>query len=155
MNYFNFHKRKEILLTFSLAKKRIFMDTQKYSLNIHLKEELTDLLWKFPGIPYPYRQSKRRMVNTVLMVNITPICKNDLEDKSMLFIHFYLTQRHKLKTWFVSVASREYFGVEPFYLHIHLQSILLLGIVKILVSLPLLIKLITGQSLHLVLIFAN
>ena len=31
----------------------------------------------------------------------------------MLFTHFYLTQGQRLETWFVSLASREYFGVEP------------------------------------------
>ena len=31
----------------------------------------------------------------------------------MIFTHSHLTQGQKLKTWFVSLASREYFGVEP------------------------------------------
>ena len=31
----------------------------------------------------------------------------------MFFTHFYLTQGQKLETWFVSAASREYFGIKP------------------------------------------
>ena len=31
----------------------------------------------------------------------------------MLFTHSYLIYKQKLETWFVSPASREYFGVEP------------------------------------------
>ena len=49
------------------------MDTQQYLLNIQLKEVFTDLFWKFPGISYPH--SRKGMVNTVLMVNITNIYK--------------------------------------------------------------------------------
>ena len=36
------HPKKVLLLSFSLAKKRIYLDT-------NLKEELTDLFWKLPG----------------------------------------------------------------------------------------------------------
>ena len=35
------HPKKVLLLSFSLAKKRIYVGT-------HLKEELTDLFWKLP-----------------------------------------------------------------------------------------------------------
>ena len=35
-------KNKVFLLSFSLAKERIYLGT-------HLKEELTDLFWKLPG----------------------------------------------------------------------------------------------------------
>ena len=40
-----------------------------------LKQELTGLFWKLPGIPYLRKQSGKKMVNTVLMVNITHIYK--------------------------------------------------------------------------------
>ena len=51
---------------FSLDKKRIYLENQ-------LKEEFTDLFWKFPG--YKYKQSTNRMINTFIIVNITPICR--------------------------------------------------------------------------------
>ena len=67
-------RKNDLPPIFSLAKNRIVMDTQQYSLNIYLKEELTDLFWKFPGIHYSHRHSRKGMVNTVLMVNINHIC---------------------------------------------------------------------------------
>ena len=53
--------KKHLSLTFSLAKKKIFM---QHSLNIHLKKELTDLFWNLPDIPFPHSQSRNRIVNT-------------------------------------------------------------------------------------------
>ena len=53
----------------SLARNRIYLGTD-------LKEKLTDLFCKLPGYClFPYRQSRQKMVNTLLMVNIKPICK--------------------------------------------------------------------------------
>ena len=43
-----------------------------------MKKELTDSFWNFPGIPYPHRQNRKRMMSTVLMVNFTHICKKYL-----------------------------------------------------------------------------
>ena len=43
-------QKNDLLSLFSLTKKRIHMDS-------HLKEEHTDLFWKFLGILYPHRQS--------------------------------------------------------------------------------------------------
>ena len=60
--------KKDLSLIFGLVKRRTYMDT-------HLKEELTDLFWKLLGISYPHRESRKRLVNTVLMVNITLNCK--------------------------------------------------------------------------------
>ena len=37
---------------------------------------------------------------------------DSLVDQSMLFTQLYLMQGLKIKAWFVSPASREYFGVE-------------------------------------------
>ena len=51
---------------FSLGKKRIYLENQ-------LKEEFTDLFWKFVG--YRYKQSTNRMINTFIIVNITTICR--------------------------------------------------------------------------------
>ena len=53
-------------LHFSLVKKEIYWDT-------HMKDKITDLFWKLPGVPYCHRQSRKRMMNTFIMVNITPI----------------------------------------------------------------------------------
>ena len=46
------------------------------------------------GILYPHTQSRKKMVNTVLIVNITHICKNSLDDKSVLFNHSMLFILH-------------------------------------------------------------
>ena len=46
---------------FSLVQRRIYVDT-------HLKEEPTERFWKMLGIPYPHRQSRETVVNTLLMV---------------------------------------------------------------------------------------
>ena len=54
---------------FSLAGNTIYLGT-------HLKEELIDLFWKLPGyFLFPHKQSRQRMVNTLLMFNINPVCK--------------------------------------------------------------------------------
>ena len=39
--------------------------------------------------------------------------RNSLEDKYMLFNHFYITQEQELEAWFVSPESRKYFDVKP------------------------------------------
>ena len=38
--------------------------------------------------------------------------RDSLVDRSMLFTHLHLMQGEKIEAWFVSPASREYFGVE-------------------------------------------
>ena len=52
--------QKGLPITFSLAKKRIYLDTQ-------LKGEITDLFWKLPACS----TSRNRMMNTFIIVNIT------------------------------------------------------------------------------------
>ena len=37
---------------------------------------------------------------------------DSLVDHSMLFTHFYFMLGEKIEAWFLSPASREYFGVE-------------------------------------------
>ena len=60
---------KGLPLPFSLAKKKMYLDTQ-------LKLELTKLFWKVPGyFLFPHRQKVDRNVKTLIMVNINPICK--------------------------------------------------------------------------------
>ena len=39
--------------------------------------------------------------------------RDSLVDQSVLFAHLYLMHGEKIEVWFVSPASREYFGVEP------------------------------------------
>ena len=48
----------------------------------------------------------------------------DLVDKFMLFTHLYLMQEEKIEAWFLFPASREYFGVEKFFVcqQIHKKS---------------------------------
>ena len=63
---------KGLPLPFSLAKKRIYLDTQ-------LKAELTNLFWKLPGYSlFSHRQSRQWKCvecENLIMVNINPICK--------------------------------------------------------------------------------
>ena len=66
------HCQKGLLSPFSLSKNRTYSGTP-------LKQELTDLFWKLPRILYSlfsniqHRQSRQKMVNTLLVVNINPI----------------------------------------------------------------------------------
>ena len=46
------------------------------------------------GIPYSHRHSGKRIVNTLLIVNITTTCKS-LENKCILFTHFCFMQEKK------------------------------------------------------------
>ena len=56
----------------------------------------------YQSFPYSYKQSKKRMVNTLLMVNISPHYQSFLSS----------TKKKKLETRFVSSASREQFGIK-------------------------------------------
>ena len=60
--------KKGLFFPFSLGKKRIYLETQ-------LKGELTDLFSKLTGHPCSHRQSRNRMMNTFIIVNIAPICR--------------------------------------------------------------------------------
>ena len=40
------------------------------------------------------------------------LVRDSLVDQSIMFTHLYLMQGEKIEAWFVSPASREYFGVE-------------------------------------------
>ena len=53
------------------------------------------------------------MVNTLLMVNITPICKRLFREQIYAVYSFLSYAKKKIQTWFVSLASREYFGIKP------------------------------------------
>ena len=83
---------------------------EENTLGTHLKEELADFFESYHGILHSHRQSRKNVVNTLLMVNNTLIFKRfkdkrfkEFQDKSLLFTHFYL----------VSPASREYIGIKP------------------------------------------
>ena len=53
----------------SVTRNRIY-------LGIQLKEGLIDLFWMLPGYSlFPPRESRQRMVKTLLIVNINPICR--------------------------------------------------------------------------------
>ena len=73
-----------------------------------LKKSLLICFERCQGISYPNRKSTKELVNTLLMVIITPTIRDSLEDKSMLFTHFYLMVC-------VSSKSREHSYVEPTY----------------------------------------
>ena len=60
----------------------------KYS--FHLKEELSGLFRKFPGIPCPHRQSNKRMVTLYQWLTLLTSVRNSLEDESIVFTHFFL-----------------------------------------------------------------
>ena len=70
--------KKGLSFPFSLGKKIIYLETQ-------LKGELTDLFSKLTGRPCSHRQSRNRMMNTFIIVNIAPY--SSLENKSMLPVH--------------------------------------------------------------------
>ena len=90
---------------YSLEDKSMFFQSKK---TFHLSlvwpgtEYTWTLIWKksllicfesYQGIPYSHTGRVDRNVSTLLMVNINPLCKRSiysLEDKSMLFSHFYL-----------------------------------------------------------------
>ena len=98
--------RKDLPYNFGLVKKRIYLNT-------HLKEKLTDFFLNYQGIPYSHRQNRKRMVNTLLMVNTTPICKRLFREQIYAVYSFLSYAKKKIQTWFVSLASREYFGIKP------------------------------------------
>ena len=86
-----FSFKKGLPRLFSLAKKKIY-------LGAHLKEELTDLFWTVPGYSYSHKQRRKTMENTLLMVNIIPICKRYLEGKSLYsFFSFLSNSRKKIE----------------------------------------------------------
>ena len=60
--------KKGLSRPWSLAKMKIYFGA-------HLKEELIDLFWALQGYSYFHRQRRKRVVNTLLMVSIIPICK--------------------------------------------------------------------------------
>ena len=55
-------------LSFTLTKKRTYLDTQ-------LKRELTYLFLKIPGCSLTHTQNRNRIMNNFITVNITPTCK--------------------------------------------------------------------------------
>ena len=61
----------------SLAKKGIYLDTT-------LKEERTYLFESCQGVPYFHKLSRKRMMNTSIMVKLPSYARDSLEDKSML-----------------------------------------------------------------------
>ena len=60
--------KKGLPRPWSLAKEKRYFGA-------HLKEELIDLFWALQGYSYFHKQRRKRVVNTLLMVSIIPICK--------------------------------------------------------------------------------
>ena len=57
---------------------------REYTWTLSWKEGLLICFENCQGVPYSHRQSRDRMMNTFIIVSITPIYKRELEDKSML-----------------------------------------------------------------------
>ena len=62
------NSKKGLSLLSSLAKKRIYLESQ-------LKWELNDLFGNCQSVSYFHRESRNRMMNTFIIVNITPTWK--------------------------------------------------------------------------------
>ena len=60
---------------------------REYIWTLNWKENLLLCFEHFQGVPCSYRQSRNRMMNTFIIVNITPSVRDSLEGKSML-LHF-------------------------------------------------------------------
>ena len=66
---------------------------REYIWKLNWKESLLIYFENWQGAPCSHRQSRNRVMNTFIIVNITPICRqvrDSLEDKSMLLVHFKL-----------------------------------------------------------------
>ena len=64
---------------------------REYIWKLNWKESLLIYFENWQGAPCSHRQSRNRVMNTFIIVNITPICRqvrDSLEDKSMLLVHF-------------------------------------------------------------------
>ena len=77
----------------SFASKRIYLEYTWVSI---CKESLLICFVMCQGILYFHRHSRKRMLNILAMIDITPYIIDSIEDKSM----------------FVSPASREYFDIK-------------------------------------------
>ena len=75
--------QKSLPSPFSLTRNRVYLGT-------HLKEELTDLFRKLPVNVFPHWQSRQRMVDTLLIVNINLICQIFGEELNG-GVHFFLS----------------------------------------------------------------
>ena len=91
---------------FGLVKRRIYLDT-------HLKEKLTDFFKTTRVYPIHTGRVERGWWTLCLWLTLPLYVRDCLENKSMLFTHFYLMRRKKYKIWFVSLASRECFVIKP------------------------------------------
>ena len=64
--------------------------------------------WDFQFLPIDERDKKLEFSR----LGSVRLIRDSLVDQSMLFANLYLIQGEKIETWFVSPASKEYFGVE-------------------------------------------
>ena len=84
-------------LHYCTLPKKAFLSTsvwarREYIWKLNCKESLLIYSENFQGAPCSHRQSRNRMMNTFIMVNITPICRwESLEDESILLVHFKKT----------------------------------------------------------------
>ena len=79
------HSPKQAFLSLSLWERR------EHTWTLNWKETLLICFGNCLSVPYSHRQSRNRMINTFIIVNITPACKSSLENKSILV--------HSIKTF--------------------------------------------------------
>ena len=81
--------RKGLPPSFSLAKKKIHLDT-------HFKKELIDL---FGSRYFLFQQAEQKQDGEHFWswLTLLPYIKDSVEEESMLFTHFYFMQRKKQK----------------------------------------------------------
>ena len=66
-----------------------YVSNNRINLGTHFKEVLANFLRKLPGYSlFPHRQSRQECQHFGL--TLTPYLRESLEDKCMLFNHFYL-----------------------------------------------------------------
>ena len=80
---------------YTLPKKAFLCSSvwerKEYIWKLNWKESLLIYFENCKNAPCSHRQSRNMMMNTFIIVNITPICRqvrDSLEDKSMLLVHF-------------------------------------------------------------------
>ena len=75
------HPQKKAFLSSSVCPRR------EYTWTLSPKESVLICFENCQCVPYSQRQSRNKMMNTFLIVNITPHVRNSLDNKSML-VHF-------------------------------------------------------------------
>ena len=79
-----------------LEDKSMLFYSKRSAFSLQFGQEPNILGHSFEIRTYGNRQSRQRIVNNLLMVNINPLyIRDNLENKSILFTHFYLMKGKK------------------------------------------------------------